>query len=50
MSELLKYSPDLRYMTSGQGTFTMEFSHYEDAPPPVVEKVVAEHKKATQEE
>ncbi len=50
MSEILKYSPDLRSMTSGQGTFSMEFSHYEEAPPPVVERVVAEHKKAVGEE
>ena len=46
MSEILRYAPDLRSMTGGQGVFTAEFSHYEEAPPPVTEKVVAEHKKA----
>lgn len=45
MSEMLQYAPDLRSMTGGQGTFTMEFDHYEEAPPPVVEKVIAESKK-----
>ncbi|MEG2004682.1 MAG: elongation factor G [Bilophila sp.] len=45
MSEILRYAPDLRSITGGQGVFTMEFDHYEDAPPPVVEKVVAEHQK-----
>lgn len=41
MSEVLRYAPDLRSMTGGQGVFTMEFDHYEEAPPPVVEKVTA---------
>ncbi len=46
MSEILRYAPDLRSMTGGQGVFTMEFAHYEEAPPMVVEKIVAEHKQA----
>jgi elongation factor G len=50
MSEILRYAPDLRSMTGGQGVFTMEFDHYEEAPPPVVEKVMAEHKAAKGEE
>ncbi|MDR2892889.1 MAG: elongation factor G [Deltaproteobacteria bacterium] len=43
MSEILRYAPDLRSMTGGQGVFTAEFSHYEEAPAPVTEKVVAEY-------
>jgi elongation factor G len=46
MSEILRYAPDLRSMTGGQGVFTMEFAHYEEAPPPVVEKVTAEYRQA----
>ncbi len=46
MSEVLRYAPDLRSMTGGQGVFTMEFAHYEEAPPPVAEKVVAEYEKS----
>ncbi len=46
MSEVLRYAPDLRSMTGGQGVFTMEFDHYEEAPQPVVDKVVAEHQAA----
>ncbi len=46
MNEILRYAPDLRSMTGGQGSFIMEFSHYEDAPPPVAEKVIAEYKRA----
>ena len=32
MAEVLRYSPDLRSMTSGRGAFTMEFDHYEELP------------------
>jgi len=27
------YATDLRSMTQGRGTFTMEFDHYEHVPP-----------------
>ncbi len=50
MSEVLRYAPDLRSITGGQGVFTMEFDHYEEAPQPIVDKVIAEHQKATAEE
>ena len=46
MAEMMKYAPDLRSMTGGQGTFTMEFAHYEECPPNVAEQVIAESKKA----
>ncbi len=49
MSEVLRYAPDLRSMTGGQGVFTMEFDHYEEAPQPVVDKVVAAHQAAKAE-
>ena len=32
MSEILKYAPDLRSMTSGRGSFEQHFSHYDEAP------------------
>ncbi len=41
-SELTKYATDLRSMTQARGRFTQEFVRYEEAPPMVVEKVVAE--------
>ncbi len=50
MNEVLRYAPDLRSMTGGQGVFTMEFSHYEEAPAPVVEKVTAEYQREKDEE
>lgn len=46
MSEVLRYAPDLRSMTGGQGFFTMDFDHYEEAPQPVADKVIEEHEKA----
>ena len=45
MAEMMKYAPDLRSMTGGQGTFTMEFAHYEECPPNVPEQVIADSKK-----
>ena len=45
MAEMMKYAPDLRSMTGGQGTFTMEFAHYEECPPNVAEQVIADSKK-----
>ena len=50
MSEVLRYAPDLRSMTGGQGFFTMEFAHYEEAPQPIVERVIAEYKEHSGQE
>lgn len=44
MSEVLKYAPDLRSITSGRGEFHLEFSHYEELPAHLAEKVVKEAK------
>jgi elongation factor G len=44
MSEVLKYAADLRSITSGRGEFHMEFSHYEELPPHLSEKVIKEAK------
>jgi elongation factor G len=46
MAEVLKYSQDLNSMTSGRGSFTMEFSHYAELPPHLVDKVVKDAKAA----
>jgi len=45
LAEILKYAPDLTSMTSGRGTFTYEFSHYEEVPAFIAEKIIAESKK-----
>lgn len=44
MAELYKYSTHLRSMTQGRGSHTREFSHYEEVPREVAEKIIAEHK------
>ena len=44
MSEVLKYAPDLRSMTSGRGEFAMEFVRYDELPGHLTEKVVKESK------
>ncbi len=49
VAELYKYSTSLRSMTSGAGTYTMEFSHYDIVPPHMVEKIVAEKQKEKEE-
>jgi len=38
--EVLKYAPELRSMTAGRGMFTMKFSHYEEVPGPLQEKII----------
>jgi elongation factor G len=40
MSEVLRYAPDLRSMTSGRGDFELEFSHYEELPAHLAEKII----------
>ena len=48
-AELLRYSTDLRSLTQGRATFTMEYSHYEDVPPAIGQKVVEDNRKAKEE-
>jgi elongation factor G len=50
MSEMLSYAPALRAMTQGRANFHMEFSHYEETPKTVQDKIVAEAVKRKQEE
>jgi elongation factor G len=50
MSEMLKFAPDLNSKTGGRGTFTMEFSHYEEVPAQMAEKVIALAKKDKEKE
>ncbi len=40
LSEALTYAIDLRSMTSGQGYFTQQFSHYEEVPAHIADKVI----------
>jgi len=42
MSEVMAYSNDLKSMTSDRGLFSTEFSHYEEVPSHLSQKIVAE--------
>ena len=39
-SEMLTYATELRSQTQGQGSFTMEFDHFEEVPSHMVDRVV----------
>jgi elongation factor G len=44
LSETFGYSTDLRSMTQGQGTFTMEFARYRPVPMSIQAEIIAERK------
>ncbi len=44
MSEILRYATDLRSLTQGRGSFVSIFSHYEEVPAMIAEKIIAETK------
>ena len=41
MAEMLTYESSLRSMTGGRGGYSMEFSHYEEVPAHLADKIVA---------
>lgn len=49
LAEIHKYSTVLRSMTQGRGRFTTRFSHYEEVPREIQEKVIAAAEKQKQE-
>jgi elongation factor G len=49
LSELYKYSTTLRSRTQGRGMFESEFSHYEEVPHEVAQKIIEEHKAEKEE-
>jgi elongation factor G len=44
MAEMLTYESTLRSMTGGRGGYSMEFSHYEEVPAFIADKVIKEAK------
>ena len=42
MAEVLNYAPALRSLTADRGDFSMEFSHYEEVPGQITEKIITE--------
>ncbi len=45
LSEMFGYSTNLRSMTQGRGSFTMEFSHYEEVPNNIAQLIIEGKKK-----
>ena len=50
MAEVLKYASDLTSITSGRGLFSMEFSHYEEVPANLADKIIEAAAKPEEEE
>ena len=46
LAEMLTYGSTLRSITQGRGSFHMEYSHYEEVPKQLQEKIIAEAKKS----
>lgn len=49
-AEVFKYASELRSMTGGRGTFEMEYSHYEQVPAHIAQKVITEAQAAKKAE
>jgi len=49
-SELLRYSQDLRSLSQGRGSYSMEYDHYEPVPQNLESKVIEEAKRLREED
>ncbi len=49
-SELLRYAQDLRSLSQGRGSYSMEYDHYEPVPTNLEPKVIQEAKRQREEE
>ncbi|MGO9015406.1 MAG: elongation factor G [Dissulfurispiraceae bacterium] len=50
MAEMLTYANQLQSITSGRGLYSMEFSHYEESPSHITQKIITERQKLKAEE
>jgi elongation factor G len=50
MAEMVSYSPVLTSMTGGRGSYHMEFSHYDEVPAHVSQKIIEEANKDRKQE
>lgn len=44
-AEMFKYATDLRSLTQARGSYTIKFERYEEVPPNIAEKIIAEANK-----
>ncbi len=50
LAEVMQYQSQLKSVTGGQGSFSMELSHYEPLPPQLQQQVVSQYKPKADEE
>ncbi|AQT68631.1 Elongation factor G [Anaerohalosphaera lusitana] len=50
LSEVTQYNSQLKSVTGGQGSYSMELSHYEPTPPNVQQQVIAQYQAEQEEE
>jgi len=49
LGEIAKYSTELRSITSGRGSYSISYSHYEELPPDAAKKIIEAAKKDEEE-
>lgn len=49
LSEMARYTIDLKSMTQGRGKFIMNFSHYEEVPAQIMDKIIEKAKQYREE-
>ena len=49
-AQVQRYAQDLRSLTQGRGTYTLEFDHYDSVPPDIEQRVIQEAKRAREED
>ncbi len=50
MAEMVSYAPVLTSMTGGRGSYHMEFSHYDEVPAHIAQKIIEEANRERQKE
>jgi elongation factor G len=50
MAEMISYSPVLTSVTGGRGSYHMEFSHYDEVPSHIAQKIIDESNKEKKQE
>jgi elongation factor G len=50
LSEVMQYQSQLKSVTGGQGSFSMELSHYDPVPPQVQQQIASQYKPKVEEE
>lgn len=49
LAEMANYTSELRSITSGRGSYSMEFSHYQEVPSHIAEKIIEARKREKEE-